>query len=138
MYGPPADWAAIGRARAAVGIVVVANGDLNSTAALERCRVESGCSHFMLGRGPMGRPSLLCGSASPLADAPNESRLLVGLLLDYVELLRRWDSPEERLVGRVKQWLSLGKNANPDVVPVFERIKRLRNSSELCTALASS
>jgi tRNA-dihydrouridine synthase C len=137
MYGPPADWAAIGRARAAVGIVVVANGDLNSTAALERCRDESGCGHFMLGRGPMGRPSLLCGSPSLLAGAPNESQLLVGLLLDYVELLRRSDSPEERLVGRVKQWLSLGKNVNPDVAPVFERVKRLRKSTELCATLAS-
>ena len=35
MYGPPADWVAIGSARRALAITTIANGDLNTDAALE-------------------------------------------------------------------------------------------------------
>jgi tRNA-dihydrouridine synthase C len=68
MYGPPADWQSIGTARAAIGIPTLANGDLNTQGALDSCEAESGCGRFMLGRGPMGRPSLL-GVAGPGHDA---------------------------------------------------------------------
>jgi tRNA-dihydrouridine synthase C len=135
MYGPPADWGAIGRARAAVGIDVVANGDLNAVDHLERCRVASGCSHFMLGRGPMGRPSLVCGPAD--AAEEDEAGLLADLLLEYVEHLSSADKPEERQIARVKQWLSLGATANPSLTPLFDRVKRLRTRADLSLALQS-
>jgi tRNA-dihydrouridine synthase C len=138
MYGPPADWRAIGRAREAVSVIVVANGDLNTQENLEECRDVSGCTHFMLGRGPMGRPSLVCGPAPDPADADPDTKLLADLLLEYVELLARAGGTEERQIARVKQWLSLGKSANPAVTPLFERVKRLRTRPDVCAALRAS
>ena len=58
LYKPPVDWAAIGQAREAVGMAVVANGDLFGVDALLRCAQVSGCRAFMVGRGAMGRPEL--------------------------------------------------------------------------------
>jgi tRNA-dihydrouridine synthase C len=138
MYGPPADWKAIGLARAAVSIVVVANGDLNTPENVEACRDVSGCSHFMLGRGPMGRPSLVCGPVPSDVEPDPDTRLLADLLLEYVELLTRAGSSEERQIARVKQWLSLGKSANRAVAPLFDHVKRLRTRSDVCAALRAS
>jgi tRNA-dihydrouridine synthase C len=132
MYGPPADWDAIGRARAVLRIPVFANGDLNTTESIEECRMKSGCSHFMFGRGPMGRPALLLDAD---VGSSNESRRVAALLSEYMELLTRARCADDRSIGRVKQWLSLGVGANPSLSPLFERVKRIRNRSEMQAAL---
>ncbi len=88
----------------------------------------------MLGRGPMGRPSLLCGSGNPDADA--ERRLLAELLLEYVDRLQGARYSDSLCVARVKQWLSLGSKVNPDIRPLFEPVKRLLAVSEVRTTLA--
>lgn len=134
MYGPPADWDAIGRARAALGIPVFANGDLNTWESVEECRMKSGCSHFMFGRGPMGRPALLL---DPNDGPSTEARQVSALLSEYMELLTRARSSDDRLIGRVKHWLSLGVRANPELSPIFEHVKRIRSRSELQAALCA-
>lgn len=137
MYGPPADWAAIGRARAAVGIPVIANGDLNSRAAFAACETLSGCSHFMVGRGPMGRPSVLCDEP-PEAVPGSELGRLRELLLEYLDLLDRHGNSQVRQVGRVKQWLSLARRIDPALAPAFESIKQITSRAELRRKLASN
>lgn len=133
MYGPPADWVAIGSARRALAIVTVANGDLNTEGALERCREESGCSAFMLGRGPMGHPSLLCGDRA--MSAGDEERFLANMLLEYLDLLAAAGHTERLPVERVKQWLSLGAKVNAGVRPLFESVKRLSTVMEMKSVL---
>jgi tRNA-dihydrouridine synthase C len=133
MYGPPADWTAIGRARRAIGIPTIANGDLNTPDAVDQCRLQSGCDAFMFGRGPMGRPSLLCGDG--LGDGDRERRLLADLLLEYVDRLQGARYSESLCVARVKQWLSLGSKVNPDMRPLFEPVKRLLAVPEVRTTL---
>lgn len=129
MYGPPADWAAIGRARAAVGIAVIANGDLNSEASIERCHTASGCTHFMFGRGPMARPSLLLGEFD--RSSTSETRSLGSLLLEYLAYSEAAGNSEDRQVARVKQWLALAIRVDPALVPFFETFKRARSRDEL-------
>lgn len=41
LYRPPVDWAALARAREAVRIPVVANGDINTVGDLQRCAAQS-------------------------------------------------------------------------------------------------
>lgn len=135
MYGPPADWVAIGRARAGVSIAVIANGDLNTSQALERCHEVSGCSHFMVGRGPMARPSLL-RSVAPSADS-SETREVREILLEYLDVLDRANNSEERQVGRVKHWLSLAKRVDPRLIPYFDSLKRISHRRDLRQRLAS-
>ena len=57
-YAPPAYWNPIGAVRARLTIPVVANGDLWTTEDFRRCREETGCTHFMLGRGALANPLL--------------------------------------------------------------------------------
>jgi tRNA-dihydrouridine synthase C len=132
MYGPPADWNAIGNARAAVDIPVIANGDLNTVDAIGVCERESGCTQFMLGRGPMGRPSLV--SAGDSASGTEATRI-AALLLRYVDHIRREGGSEMRSLARVKQWLSLASQANREVRPLFDRIKRLTELEAVLSVL---
>jgi len=136
LYKPPVDWAAIGRARAAVGIPVVANGDLFGLDALNRCHAMSGCAAFMIGRGAMGRPELFA-EARGLRVGPLSGAEMVGLLGEYVDQLRADELSEHGTLGRLKQWLRMGAMLREDVGRWFETIKRLRTLDEARAALGS-
>src|SRR5205085_9731020 len=57
-YRPPAYWKPLGEVRARLRIPVVANGEIWTIDDLRRCRDETGCQHFMLGRGALVDPNL--------------------------------------------------------------------------------
>jgi nifR3 family TIM-barrel protein len=57
-YGGKADWAAIRRVKEAVGIPVIANGDLTGLAEVEAMLEASRADGVMIGRGAYGRPWL--------------------------------------------------------------------------------
>jgi tRNA-dihydrouridine synthase C len=122
MYAPPVDYAAIGRARAALSIPVVANGDLVSEEGLLRCAAQSGARAFMIGRGALARPFVfreLRGEAAPEPYLAAYARVL----LRYAALMERGGFTPEGNLRRIKQWLSLARTFAPEVSPMFERIK---------------
>jgi tRNA-dihydrouridine synthase C len=126
LYKPPVDWAALGRARRAVRIPVVANGDINTPGDLQRCAAQSGCHAFMIGRGSMGRPWLfrrMRGEHEGEADFdPARYR---ALLRDYTARLRAAGATEHAALGKLKQWLRLGAPAFAEVDALFQAIKAL-------------
>ncbi len=133
LYRPPVDWEAIGRAAAAVGMPVVANGDLFSPEALRRCAAVSGCESFMIGRGAMGRPDLFA-AARGWRGQPLRSFEIARLLLAYVTRMRAQQMPTFNALGRLKQWLRMGAMQREDLACWFELYKRER---ELCDVIAA-
>lgn len=65
-YTGRADWAAIAAVKAAVGIPVIANGDILDLATARRALALSGADGVMIGRGARGRPWCLAGIAAAL------------------------------------------------------------------------
>ena len=116
-YAPPVCWTSIGRARAGLGVPVVANGDIMTLDGFRQCREESGCEHFMLGRAALANPPLAAQIARelgiPTATSASEWDFLPDGSFDWVPLLRRLAAysqfygmiSPEGLLKRLKQWL---------------------------------
>ncbi len=125
-YAPPVFWPAIGRVRAALDLPVVANGDVWTLDDLKQCRDETGCTHFMLGRGAMADPTLPGRAAKELGlgDPPTPG--------DWPALLRRLvalSGENGRTLARIKGWLNLAHRFGD--FSAFDDIKRATTVEEL-------
>jgi len=131
-YAPPVDWVAIGRARSAVRIPVVANGDLVDVAAIEACAQASGCRAFMIGRGAMARPRLF-RRLRGIVEPELEPTWLAELLAEYVARLVADGVSERGALGRLKQWLRFAAAEIPLLASLFAATKSM---TELADAMA--
>jgi tRNA-dihydrouridine synthase C len=138
-YAPPIHWAPIGRVRGRLGIPVVANGDIWTFEAFLRCRDETGCRHFMLGRGALADPRLALRVATALGLRP--AGAAEPPAADWASRLRgliAWSeryrlSRGDKHVGRLKQWLKMAATAG--TFPRFDSVKRAASVEELFAAL---
>jgi tRNA-dihydrouridine synthase C len=137
LYAPPVDWAAIGRARAAIAIPVIANGDLCTPADLERCAAVSGCSSFMIGRAAMADPWIfrrVRGEALPAFDRQGMHALLVA----YVEMLIAAGVVERSALARLKQWLRFAAAMHEPMAHAFAAVKTMGTLGEGVARLAAA
>ncbi len=127
-YRPPVFWERIGRVRAAVGVPVVANGDIWTLDDFRRCQDVTGCRHFMLGRGTLANPVLPGEVARELGlpSHPYETRW-EPLLRGFVE----WcDGRETRTLARLKGWLAMAARHG-----AFDRFDALKRSTSVAQIL---
>ncbi len=124
-YKPPAYWARIGDIRQAVGIPVVANGEIWTVADAQRCRAESGCDDLMLGRGMVCNPGLALAIRDPAAPALAWDSLLP-LLQQYWLLVCRQIEPRAR-AGRLKQWLNYLRRVYPEAERTYAQVRTLND-----------
>jgi tRNA-dihydrouridine synthase C len=137
-YAPPVYWPLVGRVREQLTIPVVANGDIRTLDDFRRCRDETGCLHFMLGRGALANPGLARRVAVELGLAASGP---VGVI-DWPAQLRRliaWTPGYERqrpdrAVHRFKQWLKMAAMCGE--FRGFDLVKRARDPRELFELLA--
>jgi tRNA-dihydrouridine synthase C len=114
-YRPPAYWKPIGEVRRRLGIPVVANGEIWTLDDLRRCRDETGCQHFMLGRGVVADPTLARAAAHELGIAgaglrepfANTPAVWLPLVQRFAELSAAHGRPDTAILARVKQWLRM-------------------------------
>jgi tRNA-dihydrouridine synthase C len=136
-YRPPAYWKPLGEVRARLGIPVVANGEIWTVADLRRCRDETGCCHFMLGRGAVADPSLVHAAARELripgAQGVAPFTKTPGEWLPLVKRLAELTPEPGAVVPRVKQWLRI---ANHDGrLAWFDAVKQREGLAELLDGL---
>ena len=121
-YAPPVEWPAIGRARAAAGIGVIANGDVVTPADAARCAAESGCEAFMIGRGAMVDPwafAALRGWREGQATMAE----LEALWHDYYGRMVAAGAAPGRALCRVKQWVRFAAERRADARALFAAVK---------------
>jgi tRNA-dihydrouridine synthase C len=138
-YAPPVYWGSIGKVRETLRIPVIANGDIWTVEDFRRCRDETGCLHFMIGRGTLANPSLPYQIAGELGIADGqvprwEWEGVLRDLLAYTEMYR--DRVAARSVLRLKQWLKLA--ANHGEFRHFDQIKRCETVEDFFGCLAAA
>ncbi len=137
-YQPPVFWPKIGDVRAEVGVPVIANGDIFSIDDFQRCRDETGCIHFMIGRGALARPKLaamiakelgISAEASPDPDWKSEFR-------GFLACERALHGPsDKKALLRLKQWASIAHKHGQ--IEGFDRAKRAATVEEFLFAIGA-
>jgi tRNA-dihydrouridine synthase C len=138
-YQPGVHWDAVARVKSRLSIPVVANGDLFTPDDVARCAAETGCSHFMIGRGILKDPFLAHDIRASRAlppirtDIPAQlpDRLRLGIER-YAILTQDQAANSGFIPSRVKQWVGMVRDIS-DAVPrqVLTAVKRARTTSEL-------
>ncbi|GAB3091348.1 tRNA dihydrouridine(16) synthase DusC [Aestuariicella hydrocarbonica] len=146
-YKPPAYWEYIGRIKEQISIPVIANGEIWSVDDWRRCREQSGCEDFMLGRGLLARPDLALaihaeylaeqahtclgqGSHSATINPAMSWAQVVSMLYQYYQTTKAL-YPHKFLGNRIKQWLAYLRLQYPAANDFFERIKQLRLADDI-------
>lgn len=137
LYKPPVHWSAIARAkRAAPNLPIVANGDLRTPADLHACAQLSECYAFMIGRGAMGEPHIFKQIRGDFHE-DFSLRKFSELLRCYAERLHSRGMSSRMTLCRVKQWLRMGSEMNPKLIPLFQKIKILTDWQDVNHLLCS-
>ncbi len=149
-YAPPVFWPAIGDIRERFGVPVVANGDLFTLDDFRRCQDDTGCMHYMLGRGALANPLLSRQIAEQLGihagpiqvprgftDVQHQSASdpdwggLFRLLMDCTALYS--ERVAARTLPRLKQWAKLARTFGE--FPAFDAVKTAKTVDEFFGSL---
>jgi tRNA-dihydrouridine synthase C len=126
-YRPPARWGQIDRVRAAVGIPLIANGEVWTVDDFRRCQQESGCPDIMLGRGALADPLLARRVRGEAGDGWAEIR---PALASYWCGVRRKVRPAQA-GGRIKQWLALLRRHYPEAQALYQRLRPVAAAEDI-------
>ncbi len=136
-YEPPVYWKPVAEVREALGIPVVANGDIWTLDDFRRCQDETGCRHFMIGRGAMADPLLPLQIATELGlrSGPVETRVDWPALLAEFErrMVEGGLANPSLILTRMKQWLKLAHLHGG--FKGFDRVKAVASTEDLMAAL---
>ena len=136
-YKPPAYWEEIAKAREAVGIRVIANGEIWTVDDYWRCRDVSGCEDVMIGRGLIARPDLarkIRASQQGEAVADMTWPEAVALVCEYAFALHT--RLEDRFVtGRIKQWLNYLRQGFVEAEVLWPEARKIRQVEPMLACL---
>jgi nifR3 family TIM-barrel protein len=131
-YSGAADYAAIGRIKAAVSIPVLGNGDVVDGKSALRLREVSGCDGVMLGRGALGNPWIYRDIDAALAGQPAPARPALEvrkrLVRRHLELQCRY---EARPIGHLRRIVPWYFKDMPGVSELRDRMNRAQTIEEM-------
>ena len=138
-YTPPVYWPSIGAVRTALSLPVVANGDIWNFEDFLRCREETGCNHFMIGRGALANPALPHQIARALGlrtgpVPPTDWASLFGKLVEFIG--DGGEKGPQRTLCQLKQWMKIAHRHGE--FPHFDLVKQSQSLAELFDGLASA
>ena len=143
-YLPPVYWGRIGDVRSRFPIPIIANGDIWTKEDFLRCQDETGCCHFMLGRGALANPTLSRTVASELGLRNQEDDGVdwdQDQWLDLLVALEEWtgfynEAASIKTLLRFKQWMKIASVFGG--FKAFDAVKQARDLDEFYGLLERS
>ncbi len=135
-YRPPARWECVASIREAVGIPVIANGEVWNLADYRHIRTVTGCTDVMLGRGAVADPLLSRRIRTGGDDcaAEDDWELVTGLIVEFWTRVQAKVLPHQA-PGRLKQWLGLMRRSYPQAAALYRTIREMRRADEVSRSL---
>ena len=140
-YKPPAFWDQIGVIREAVGIEVIANGEVWTVDDALQCLRESGCRSLMIGRGMVANPGLALAVRAALGwqtpgqeAAPLPWSEVIPLMESFFAQVRRKVATKHQ-AGRLKQWLHYLRRHYPEAEETYQRVRTINAPDALAMTL---
>lgn len=137
-YSGRADWGVIREVKAATGVTVIGNGDVDSPEKAAQLLASTGCDAVMIGRGALGNPWLLRRIARHLA---GEEAGAEPTLLERVEMCRRHLHLQAAYAGPRMGVLQMRKHCAwylkgfPGAGRVKEHLNRVETEAEVLAIL---
>ena len=132
-YRPPAYWERIQEIRAAIGIPVIANGEIWNVEDALRCRSVSGCTALMLGRGIVADPGLALAIKRQDSAIPQRTdergvswQALLPLVAEFWQIVGTHIAPHHRS-GRLKQWLNFLRRRYPEAQAAYAAVRAIND-----------
>jgi tRNA-dihydrouridine synthase C len=138
-YKPGVHWDAVARVKSRLLIPVIASGDLFTAEDVNHCIAQTGCSHFMIGRGILKNPFLAhdirasWSKPSLRADLPQLLSDRLRLAIQRYSVLTQDQAANPGFTpNRVKYWVGMVRDIS-DSVPrqIINAVKHARTTSEL-------
>ncbi|WP_299221014.1 tRNA-dihydrouridine synthase [uncultured Psychrobacter sp.] len=138
-YKPPAYWDKIDTFNQ-LKIPVIANGEIWNVEQSQRCMVQSGTTHLMLGRGAVTRPDLIAQIDHGHQQNLESSATLLweDLITHQIQFLKGQAKNDLVLVGRYKQWLGMLTKGYSEAQILWEKVKREKSKAAIIAALQLS
>lgn len=131
-YKPPAHWEWIARIQDAIGIPVIANGEIWTLEDYLKCREVSGIRDVMIGRGAVADPflarriKLVADGAHAGALVREDWQMLSPILAEYWQQAQGQISPTH-VAGRLKGWLAWLKRTSPEADALYQAIRTVND-----------
>lgn len=132
-YKPPAHWEWIAKVKENVAIPIMANGEIWTVDDYLTCHEVSQCEDIMLGRGAIATPDLALQIRNQQLGTPYQADSWAQQLEDLLWMLNTTvDSGNIKFAAdRMKQWLAFFKMRHVSAEVFFEKIKRIKDHTEL-------
>ena len=126
-YKAPVDYDAIRRAKAAVSIPVIANGDITTVARAQEVRQTTACDGIMIGRGAVGNPWIFYQVKHDLPYLQREK--VVEIVVEHFDAMVDFYGPKGATIFR-KHLHSYSKNF-PNASQFRDRVNRIEDVATL-------
>ena len=133
-YRPPARWEWIDTVRSAIGIPLIANGEVWTVEDFRNCQAATGCQDIMIGRGAIADPLLARRVRGDQVGGWDQ--VLPGVAA-------YWLGVRQKVVpghagGRIKQWLALLRRNYPEAGVLYDLLRTIKEARDIDTALLAA